>query len=171
MARYRLFILFAGLVVAGMGLAQEPTGIGSDTVTADTVYVPRDVFALLGQRDSLSSATVAVCQDTLISQLFIDRQLVSRHVVISGFRVQVFSSNRQQTAKAEAFRIKDLVLSKFPEKRVYESYSSPFWKVRVGDFRTREEAHVLLEELRAAFPDMRREMYVVPDDITVAGSK
>lgn len=167
--------LWAGLCVCKAGAQMPPAhAVGAataDTVAAAPAFVPHNVFETLAGADPLTGAVVRVHQDTLIDRLFMDRQLVDNNVAISGFRVQVYSSNWQQTAKAEAFRIKDMVKEKFPEKGVYESYSSPFWKVRVGDFRTREEAQGLLTELMQAFPEMSREMYIVPDHIVVAGSK
>ena len=131
--------------------------------------VPYNIFEQLRASDS-NTAAVSFHQDKKIEQLFIERQMQNSGAA-GRFRVQVFSSNEQKTAKAEAFRIKDLVQKEFPDLGVYESYSSPFWKVRVGDFYTREEAQVLLNDLMLAFPDIRREMYIVSDEIKVPNSK
>jgi hypothetical protein len=81
--------------------------------------------------------------------------------------VQVFSSNIQQTARGRAFEIKRLVENAFPDVGVYESFSSPFWRVHVGDFRTREDAEELRVELRRAFPALQREMFITPDIINL----
>lgn len=169
MARLLSLLSVLMFLPAGYAGAQEPVLV-NDTVP-EPVFEPYNVFETLTEKDSVTSAVVNIYQDKRIEQLFLDRQTLSNTGVIAGFRVQVFSSNRQQTAKTEAFRIKALVKERFPEKGVYESYSSPFWKVRVGDFRTREDAQELLTELMSAFPDMKREMYIVADDIVVAGSK
>lgn len=176
MNRIIFSVLLAALLGAGAGRAQMPGtqmtgGMSADSVQAAQPFVPHDVFDDLAAADPATGAVVRVYQDTLINRLLMERQLVYNNRTVSGFRVQVFSSNRQQTAKAEAFRIKDMVKEKFPDRGVYESYSSPFWKVRVGDFRTREEAQGLLAELMQAFPAMRHEMYIVPDNISVAGTK
>ncbi|WP_163630474.1 SPOR domain-containing protein [Paludibacter sp. 221] len=133
--------------------------------------IPYNVFDLLRKPDSITNAAANFNQDVRVEQLFIDRQMLNGAGSIAGFRVQVFSSNRQQTAKSEAFRIKALMQEKFPEKGVYESYTSPFWKVRIGDFRSREEAQEFLTHLAKTFPAMRREMYIIPDEIKVSGSK
>ncbi len=174
MRRTTYVLLLVLFLWAGKGVAQQPVptpsgSMFSDSLTSSYPFTPRDVFDRLDTPDPVTGAAVRVYQDTVIARLFIDRQLAYNNLTISGFRVQVFSSNRQSTAKAEAFRIKDMVKEKFPDRGVYETYSSPFWKVRVGDFRTREEARDLLTELMKAFPEIRNEMYIVPDDISVAG--
>ena len=157
MAKYISFVLVFSTIFVWNLTAQDPTAV-----------LPKNVFENLSEKDSLS-AKINFYQDKRIEQLFIDRQMLSKGEEVSGFRVQVFSSNVQQTAKSEAFRIKALVEETFPDIGVYESYSSPFWKVRVGDCYTREEAQELLAELKKDFPSLRREMYIVPDKITVGG--
>jgi len=132
-----------------------------------SVSAQRNVFETFARTDSVS-AEVNFFQDRRIEQLFLDRQLLSAGKEVSGFRVQVFSSNIHGTARSEAFRIKALVERDFPDVGVYETFTSPFWRVRVGDARTREEAQELLLELRRAFPAFGREMYVVQDIINVS---
>lgn len=79
----------------------------------------------------------------------------------SGYRVQVFSSNTQKTAKNEAFSIERKLRSAFPGHGVYCIYASPFWKVRIGDFRSSEEARAFRSELIKSFPELSRETYTV----------
>ena len=155
MTKYILFatiFFFSGALDV---LAQEPPSATNTT----------NVFEQLAQPDSRSGAEVRFHQDNRIETLFIDRQLVGAGAEIPGWRVQVFSSNVQQTARAEAFRIKALVEARFPDLGVYESFSAPFWRVRVGDFRTREEAEEKRAELRRAFPAIQGEMVSVRDVI------
>lgn len=137
----------------------------------NTKQIVKNVFDVITSSDSSYGGVVRIHQDKRIEHLFLDRIMLSNTGVVSGFRVQIFSSNIQGTAKNEAFRIESMVLDKFPDASVYVSYTSPFWKVRVGDFRTMEDAQVLRNELMRAFPDIRKEMYVVKDDIIVSSSK
>ena len=46
----------------------------------------------------------------------------------------------------------------------YVTFTSPFWRLRVGDFRSFEEANLKLIELKNTFPQFR-EMRVVKDMI------
>jgi hypothetical protein len=126
-----------------------------------------NVFEQITAKDSVSGAKINFHQDRRIEQLFLDRQTISAGGEVRGFRVQVFSSNIQQTARREAFRVKELVERNFPDVGVYESFSSPFWRVRVGDFRTREDAEEFRTELRRAFPALQREMFITQDIINL----
>ncbi|MDE7238043.1 MAG: SPOR domain-containing protein [Paramuribaculum sp.] len=49
--------------------------------------------------------------------------------------------------------------------RTYVTYNSPYWRLRVGDFRTQAEAAAAAEELRQAFPRSAKEIRVVRDNI------
>lgn len=89
---------------------------------------------------------------------------------MAGYRVQVFSDNNPRTAKAEAGRKKRLVDSRFPQYQTRVSYNSPYWRVRVGDFRTQQEANSAADELRRAFPTYSKEIRVVRDRISVSGN-
>ena len=82
-----------------------------------------------------------------------------------GFRVQVFSSNRQRVAKDEAFKLEAKLTEAFPTIGVYVSYTSPFWRVRLGNFSTMEEARVFTEELLRKFPNLRTDTYTVRERI------
>ena len=50
---------------------------------------------------------------------------------------------------------------------VYAISEPPFWKVRIGNFKTREEANTYKDILLNMFPDMVGSTYVVPDKITI----
>lgn len=126
-----------------------------------------NVFQTLATPDSLTGAIVNVTQDERIEKSLTDRNSV--HIVKSGtgqgFRIQVFSSNVQRTAKSEAFAIEKEIRTAFPETGVYVTYTSPFWKVRVGDFKTSAEAQAFRSELTSAFPNLRNAIYTVKEKI------
>lgn len=86
---------------------------------------------------------------------------------IQGFRTQVFSSNNQRNSKGEAFDKEKGVKEKFPDLPTYVSYDAPFWKLRVGDFRSHEEAYSVMRQLMDVFPRSGKEMYIVKDEIRI----
>lgn len=89
---------------------------------------------------------------------------------ITGYRVQIYSSNSQQTAKAEALKLEKRVLDENLEVEVHVLYTPPFWKVRLGDFRTKAEAELLKQEIIRRMPELQGDTYVVRDQITVKTS-
>lgn len=131
----------------------------------------KNIFRALASADSTSGATVKVHQDKRIEQVLSERRSAStaQHATITaaGYRVQVFSSNTQRTAKSEAFKIEKELRDVFPEQAVYVNYTSPFWKVRVGDFRTMQEAQEFRAELIKLFPNLKSETYTVKDQVNL----
>ena len=120
---------------------------------------------LLSIFDSLPG--VQVVQDSAMSVL-LDEAVNGRHemVEIDGFRVQVYSSNQQQTAKTEALELETRLKDKV-DQTIYVQYLPPFWKVRVGDFRTYEEAKDYKKQFTQLFPSMVGNTYIVRDKILV----
>lgn len=86
---------------------------------------------------------------------------------IQGFRTQVFSGNNQRKSKDEAFRKEKEIKELFPDMPTYVTYNAPFWKLRVGDFRSHEEAYHALRLLMAAFPSYAKEMYIVKEEVKI----
>ena len=139
-----------------------------DTMPVDTLQV--DTL----QEDTLHTfildamPNVVVHQDSAITLLLEDksynRQRGQRQV--SGFRVQVYASNTPQVAKNEALDLHE-TLSSQVSMAVYVISEPPFWKVRLGDFLTREEAIEYKNQLNILFPHLQGSTYVVPDQVTV----
>ncbi len=87
---------------------------------------------------------------------------------MAGYRVQVFSDNNARTAKAEANSKQRLISSRFPQYQTYVMYTSPYWRLKVGDFRTQQEANAAAAELRSAFPSYSKEIRVVRDRVNIS---
>lgn len=85
-----------------------------------------------------------------------------------GYRVQVFSDNNVRTARNEARTKQRNIMSRFPQYDSYVTYNSPYWRLRVGDFKTMEEANAALAAIRRAFPAYARELRVVRDRIKLS---
>ena len=89
---------------------------------------------------------------------------VMNYVTVRGYRIQVFSDNNQRRSKDEAYQKASMIKDADPELSTYVTFTSPFWRLRVGDFRSFEEANLKLIELKNTFPQFR-EMRVVKDMI------
>lgn len=83
----------------------------------------------------------------------------------TGYRVQVFDDNNVRTAKHDAQACKQQISTRFPDFPVYMTFSSPYWRVKVGDFRTRGEAESAMAEIKVAFPSMAKSLRIVRDRI------
>jgi hypothetical protein len=95
--------------------------------------------------------------------------LISRHILsnmklngLDGFRIQIYSS-ANRNAREESGKVRAEFIGKFPAELVsYASFAEPgYYKIRVGNFRTRTEGTKYLLMVRKVFPDA----YLVPDII------
>ena len=86
-----------------------------------------------------------------------------------GFRIQAFSDNNYRNAKQNAQARARVIAAKFPHMRTYLSYKAPTWRLRVGDFRNKEDAQKALSALKHSFPAYSGEFSIVRDRINVWG--
>lgn len=86
-------------------------------------------------------------------------------VKTGGYRVQVFSGNNPRTARAEAHGRAAAIGAEFPEWATYVSFDSPYWRLKVGDFRSYEDGQAALSLLKKHFPAYAKEMRLVRDRI------
>jgi len=88
-------------------------------------------------------------------------------VEMPGYRIQVFAGNNQRVSKGEAYTKESDVKSVFPEMSTYVVYTAPFWRLRVGDFQTFQEAQRMMTKLRIEFPAFGREMSIIKERVRV----
>ncbi len=113
-----------------------------DASAADTIIIIKDPrLDILSQKQALINKRTSV---------------LTSNGKVKGFRIQITSTN----SRDQAFNAKALVLSKFPDQKVYTTYQAPLFKVRVGDFIKREEAEKYRKLMLSIFPNG---MYVVED--------
>lgn len=91
---------------------------------------------------------------------------------MEGWRIQIYNSS-SRNAKLEAGNALQEFLNKFPESKYpelksYTQFALPnYYKVRVGNFRTKTEATKLYLMINKVFPDA----YIVPDIINFPDTK
>lgn len=92
---------------------------------------------------------------------------ISDYVELSGWRIQVFAGNNQRISKNEAFRKEADIKMNFSNWDTYVTYTAPFWRLRVGDFQTYQDAREAMMLLRRRFPSYGKEMSIVRDKIRI----
>jgi len=81
-----------------------------------------------------------------------------------GYRILVINTNKRD----EAIAAKTKVYSNFPELKAYLVYKSPYFRLKAGNFRTREEAQQYQKILSVYFP---KGVFIVNDVIEVTPEK
>lgn len=128
--------------------------------TVDSSLVGRNVFADMPSKDKGNEADVKIYQSSDIAGSMKNHMQTNAGRQISGYRVRIFFDNRQ-TARAESEAALKRFESIFHEVSAYRSYANPYFKVTVGDFRTKSEAMELLERIKHEFPSA----FVVKENI------
>ena len=67
---------------------------------------------------------------------------------ITGYRVQAFAGGNSRKDRQQAEQTRNAIKSHYPNVPVYVHFYSPRWICRVGNYRTYEEAHQMLVQLR-----------------------
>ena len=70
---------------------------------------------------------------------------------LSGYRIRIFFDN-SQTARSDSEAALYRFKVKNPGIAAYRSFTSPYFKVTVGDYRNRSEALQALQHIRKDFP-------------------
>ena len=100
----------------------------------------------------------------------LSRELVERHkkanaskMSMTGFRIQIYFGSE----RAKATEIRADFMKNFPEIASYLIYQQPYFKIRVGDFKTRIEASGFLKKL----DDHYTTAFNVPDEVKLPSSE
>ena len=123
---------------------------------ADSLYVPAAIDSTLRGQDILNLIRAAdgkseIDQPAAIRDAF--RKYVSRNAgkPMSGYRIRVYFDNDQK-ARARSEAVARTIAGRYPGLRVYRTFESPNFKVSVGDFRSKDEALRLFNELKVQYP-------------------
>lgn len=65
-----------------------------------------------------------------------------------GYRVQAFAGGNTRKDRQKAERIGNEIKMNFPDEPIYVHFYSPRWICRVGNYKSYEEAHNMLLEIR-----------------------
>jgi hypothetical protein len=128
--------------------------------TVDTTLVGKDVFLLMPSREMGDNVDVKIVQTEAVKDAMRRQVADNASRTLSGYRVRIFFDNKQ-TARVESEETLKKFESMYHDVVAYRTYANPYFKVTVGDFRTRSEAVRLLERIKGEFPSA----FVVKENI------
>lgn len=114
--------------------------------------------ALFAQHQDTLQGTVSVIADPRIDKILEQRlEMFLIDSTTQGYRLQILAitDHKEATMEMENFQLK------YPEIPIYIKYNSPNFKLRVGDFSSKVEAHYWFAKLRAEYPNL----FLVPDKV------
>ena len=143
-----------------LALLLAAVALRAQTAPAGYEYVDSLIFTRLSDVDStLAGQTVfsAMPDNVAIHQSGVVRNAVEMKArkassqMVSGYRIRIFFDN-SQTARRESEAALYRFKVKNPGVAAYRSFSSPYFKVTVGDYRNKSEALAALQTIRRDFP-------------------
>ena len=117
----------------------------------DTDLTGTDILHVMPLKARGDKADVEIYQSQEVANALRTQVAANPTRTISGFRVRIFFDNRQ-SARAESEAVLKRFESLHRDIKAYRTYANPYFKVTVGDFRTKSEAMDVLSRIKAEFP-------------------
>ncbi len=76
-----------------------------------------------------------------------------------GYRIQIMYTD----VRAEAYKSKGQMYKEFPDLKSYVEYEEPYYKLRIGDFKTRLEATYFMQQVTPLYTGA----FIVKDKIRI----
>jgi len=112
---------------------------------ADSTLVGTSVFQLLEGKE------VTLNQPQEMDQAYARYVKANGEKKINGYRIRLFFDNKQ-SARTESEELEKEFQLQFPQIPTYRSYTNPFFKVVVGDYRTKSDAIKELNKILPFYP-------------------
>lgn len=142
----KIFLLIIAMAVLGPVFSQDRAA--ADTLSRSVVVHKDPRVDLLVKRQAATNAAIKK----------------SSARTAKGYRLMVMSTNKRD----EAISAKSQLYSYYPDLKSYLIYQSPFFKLKVGNFKTRDEAEKYRKSMAPLFP---KGVFIINDVIEVKPEK
>lgn len=112
---------------------------------ADSTLVGKTIFQILEGKE------VTLNQPQEMDQAYARYIQANGERKMNGYRIRLFFSNKQ-SARTESEELEKEFQLQFPQIPTYRSYTNPFFKVVVGDYRTKSDAIRELNKILPFYP-------------------
>jgi len=107
-----------------------------------------------------AQSKVKIIGDPLLDSLVaLNIEINKGQPTIDGYRVQLCSSSERNNANALRKKFKQ----EYPEESIYLIYQQPYFKVRVGDYRT----HIEAQQMYLKYQKTYGQILIIPDKINL----
>ena len=145
MRKYLFFLIFIWCAITAVG--QNYSATRGDDILIQV------------RQNKVNQGKVTINQDPQIERVFsLDILQNARQPGMHGYRIRIYFDVGQKSRKQSEELANDFMMN-YPGISVYRSYISPYYKVSVGDFRTRDNALKLYHQLLKDYP----KAFIVPE--------
>ncbi len=151
---------YAQEIAAPEGYVYADSLVYTYRASVDSTLAGKDVFRDMPSRLSGDEATVEVEQSEILERSMRKHIEGNPDRTLTGYRVRIFFDNKQ-SARHESEQTLKRFRAMYQDVAVYRTYTNPYFKVTVGDCRTKSEAMKLLARIKGSFPSA----FVVKENI------
>lgn len=137
-------LFFLTILFSLPALAQDTTNFGGPSVV---VHKDPRIDALVKKQASINIAVKKAAGRTM-----------------RGYRLMIVNTN----SRDEAIAAKTKIYTHFPDQKAYLTYQSPFFKLKAGNYQTREDAQRYQKLMNTLFP---KGVFIISDTIEVKSEK
>jgi hypothetical protein len=127
----------------------DSTVVATVKPTLDSLLIGVNIVNYVELNNSTGSVTVN--HPSQIDSLLVSQTISNAEKKINGYRIRLFFDNKQ-TARTESEQIEEEFKLRFPTIPIYRTYTNPFFKIVIGDYRTRSEATKALKTIVQVYP-------------------
>ena len=157
--KYILVIALSAVSAMTVSAQEKTDTVGVDYVDSlvyrivpavDSLLLGADVFQAMPEKAN-GKAGVVIRQSQMVEESMRTHVTDNRTRAITGYRIRIFFDN-SQTARKESESTLNAFVSSYRGIPAYRSYANPYFKVTVGDYRTKAEAMANLANVKKSFP-------------------
>lgn len=139
--------------------AQDDPAIVSEAVLDSTLY-GKSIFSVISQSGA-GQGIVTIDQPGSLVTAMTSHKARNASKQINGYRVRIFFDN-SRNARVMSEQVSGQFSALYPSTAVYREYENPYFKVTVGNFRTKADATRFLNAIKGQFPSG----FIVKEKIT-----
>ena len=147
----RIITTVLAACLMALTLSAQTESVPGVAPALDSTLMGKNIFTILPSKDKGAKADVTVHQSQAILKALNNQISNNSSRKVPGYRVRIFNDNKQTSrgaSEAALNRFKGM----FPGIAAYRTYTNPYFRVTVGDFRTKSEALELLQKIKGSFP-------------------
>jgi hypothetical protein len=107
-----------------------------------------------------AQSKVKIISDPLLDSLVLQNIEVNKgQPTMDGYRIQLFSGSERNNANALRNKFKQ----EYPDETIYLIYQQPYFKLRVGDYRS----HIEAQQMYLKYQKTYGQILIIPDKINL----
>lgn len=146
----RIIIIAVFACMSVFNAAAQVDTLAVREASLDSTLYGKNIFTVVSQ-SAAGQGKVTIDQPGTLVTAMSGHKVRNESKQISGYRVRIFFDN-SRNARTVSEQVSNSFSAVYPAVAVYREYENPYFKVTVGNFRTRADATRFLNAIKGQFP-------------------